>query len=290
VQERNRLEGRLIATLAACPTCRPSPTWLGRHAYSTVVQASGLWNSDFVGGSTLDQRDLRRLEELVVATSRQTGDRDDDDLSDTLLIIPCCQRKRGRGALDLPTRAIDDFLSPGAIETLERGRTAAFERSGTTIDLTSTKQAALRLYTGQPYETPGLRDALVYLMKSGLHCLIVSGGYGLVRPEEPIHYYEAQIQKTAPVWRRRVPMLLADYVERQRINRSFGAFSRQYASVVPNRLTRNDWRAVPQFSRGDEGSPYQEVPRRVGIAVMRLIEARFVPERAAELAPWELSA
>lgn len=99
--------------------------------------------------------------------------------------------------------------------------------------------------------------------------------------------YEAQIQRTAPVWRRRIPLLLADYIERQRIQRSFGAFSRQYGNVVPTHLTGNDWRAVPVFRRGDEGSAYHEVPRRVGSAVMRLIDARFEPGRTEDgAAPW----
>jgi hypothetical protein len=247
-----------------------------------VVRSSGLWNSEFVDGPRLDQRQLQRFEELVLAVGGQpmAADLSDEDLSDTLLIIPCCQSKRGRGPLDLPTRFVSDFLSPGAAETLETGRTAAFERRGTRIVLTSAKQPALRLYSGQPYETAGLRELLISLLKSGLHCLIVSGGYGLLRPEEPIHYYEAQIQRTAPVWRRRVPLLLADYVERQQIRRSFGAFSRQYATVVPTALTGHDWRAVPMFTRGDEGSAYHEVPRQVGSAVMRLIEVRFRPERA----------
>lgn len=47
--ERNRFEGLLIASLAACPACRPSPTWLGLHAYSPVVSIVG----------TMEQR-LRR--------------------------------------------------------------------------------------------------------------------------------------------------------------------------------------------------------------------------------------
>lgn len=82
-------------------------------------------------------------------------------------------------------------------------------------------------------------------------------------------------------------MLLADYVERQRIQRTFGAFSRQYGGMVPTRLTGNDWRAVPMFSRGDEGSAYHEVPRRVGSSIMRLIEARFQPDRADDgVTPW----
>jgi hypothetical protein len=298
-EERNRFEALIVATLAACSTCQPSAGWLGRYAYSTKVHSSGLWNSEFVGGPTIGSPDLARLHELVAASgalafrhpgSDVVGDLGEAavdtvgraDLSDTLLIIPCCGGKHGRGALALPSRSVTEFLSDGAREVLHAGRAAAFERRGTSVDETMPAQPALRLYTGQPYATPGLRDAIVRLIAdNGLHCLIVSGGYGLVRPEELIHKYDAQIQQTAPVWRRRVPALLSDYVERQRIRRTFGAFSRPYGSVVPSRLTGEDWRAVPTFNRGDDGSPYREVPRRVGLAVMHLIESGFVPERAA---------
>ncbi len=46
-EERNRLESRLIATVAACTVCGPSATWLGRFASREKVRASGLWNSEF---------------------------------------------------------------------------------------------------------------------------------------------------------------------------------------------------------------------------------------------------
>jgi hypothetical protein len=63
--ERNRLEALLVATVAACDVCRPSPSWLGLHAYSGKVRASGLWNSQYVGGTTLDGATLDRFQELV---------------------------------------------------------------------------------------------------------------------------------------------------------------------------------------------------------------------------------
>ena len=63
--ERNDLESVLIATLAACPVCGPSVSWLGRHAYSEKVQSSGLWNSQFVGGPTVTERQLERFRRLV---------------------------------------------------------------------------------------------------------------------------------------------------------------------------------------------------------------------------------
>lgn len=67
MKERNRMEEGLIATLARCPRCRPSPAWLGRFAYNTKVQDSVLWNSEYVEGSnSLNRQELARFEELIL--------------------------------------------------------------------------------------------------------------------------------------------------------------------------------------------------------------------------------
>jgi hypothetical protein len=50
-----------------------------------------------------------------------------------------------------------------------------------------------------------------------LHGLIISGGYGVVHAEEPIHNYNAHLgSKTKAVWSRRLPVVLR-YVQRNRI-------------------------------------------------------------------------
>jgi len=67
-EERNELEKVLIATIAACPVCGPSATWLGHHAYSDKVRSSGLWNSDHVGGPTITAHQLERFRSLARAS------------------------------------------------------------------------------------------------------------------------------------------------------------------------------------------------------------------------------
>jgi hypothetical protein len=63
--ERNELEEALVATLAACPVCNSSVTWLGLHAYNKSVRCSGLWNSEFVGHRPILGTRLGRLRQLV---------------------------------------------------------------------------------------------------------------------------------------------------------------------------------------------------------------------------------
>jgi hypothetical protein len=69
---RNTFEKKLIATVSLCPVCKPSEGWLGKFAYSDNVRKSGLWNSEHVFDQqgTIDDSELKRLEEIVERTAR----------------------------------------------------------------------------------------------------------------------------------------------------------------------------------------------------------------------------
>jgi hypothetical protein len=229
--ERNRFEALLVATVAACTQCQPSERWLGRHAWHSTVKLSGLWNRDFVGDPTISETDLRRLEQLVSKTAAAVW-ATATDLASTLVLIPCSASKAGAPDLQLPLTLVRDRLSPGVAELLEEGRQLAFRR--TSIDLNSPARPAIPTYTGLPYATPGFREALVSQLRRGLHCLIISGGYGLVRPEEPIHKYEAHLQQTRAIWSKRIPAVLRDYVQRNGIRRTFAVFSGSLRKCDPN--------------------------------------------------------
>jgi hypothetical protein len=111
--ERNTFEARLIATLAACPVCKPSQAWLGHLAYPRTVRESGLWNTEFVGGATLTHDDMRRLEQLVDHTGAGTR-HTSGDLQNVLLVIPCSGGKRPGHELELPPVQVADLLNPRA--------------------------------------------------------------------------------------------------------------------------------------------------------------------------------
>ena len=68
---RNSFEEKLVATVSLCPVCKPSSSWLGRHAYSDKVRRSGLWNSDFVFDQTniLSNEKLKTFKTVVEKTS-----------------------------------------------------------------------------------------------------------------------------------------------------------------------------------------------------------------------------
>lgn len=67
--DRNTMEALLVATIAACRICQPSPAWLGRYAYSAKVRASGLWNSEFVGGEPIGETALERFQAMAAASA-----------------------------------------------------------------------------------------------------------------------------------------------------------------------------------------------------------------------------
>lgn len=68
--DRDRLEHRAIATVAACAHCRASPDWLGLHSFAPLVRTTGLWNRKGVGDVPLTGIDLGQL---THATETQTG-------------------------------------------------------------------------------------------------------------------------------------------------------------------------------------------------------------------------
>lgn len=271
--ERNDFEKRLIATVAACPECRPSDGWLGRHAYPQPVRASGLWNVQHVGEQPATGQQLRRFDELVGMTLPGAVPASNVDLSQTLLVIPCSGEKKGAADPGLPVVSVGDLLGPAERQLLLQGRQLAFERPGTSLNTSTPLRPALAWYTGQPYKTDGVRDALVEAIRQGLHCLIISAGYGVLRAEEPINWYNAQIAQTKSVWAQRLAAILADYVRRQKISRSFVLLSRQYAECVPP-LTSAERRSVPMFTRGrDVGSAMRVVPGRIGAELSELLPA-----------------
>ena len=268
--DRNHLEARLIATIAACTECQVSAGWLGSHAYPELVRASGLWNTQYVGGRTATEGDLALLRRSVAAS--QTSKVSMGSLDHTLLLIPCSGRKAGVVDPGCPVVRVEDLLGSAAAAALAEGRELAFQRPGTRIDRNSLLRPAIAWYTGQPYATPGVRDGLVAAIERGLHCLIVSGGYGVVRAEEPIRNYQAHLSRTRGVWSHRLPAILRDYVQRNGITQTITAVSGVYAGVLPENLTGDDARYVPSFSPGvDRGAALQVVPARVGALLAEVL-------------------
>ncbi len=75
VYERENFEEKIIATIVACPVCKPSENWLGRFAWSIKVRTSGLWNSNYVNSSRkMKESDLALFEQRIRETLSKASD------------------------------------------------------------------------------------------------------------------------------------------------------------------------------------------------------------------------
>jgi hypothetical protein len=204
-------------------------------------------------------------------------------LGDVLLLIPCCGAKEGNGlsAKARPGR-VDTELSEKAFALLTDGRRKVAERFPQRFDQDSPLLPATAWYTGNPYKVPGFRDALDGALERGMHCLIVSAGYGLLRPDELIHKYNLKMSETLTIWRGVLPRVLEDYIAQNAIRTVFGAMSKKYydaAAGVSERLSNvGFWWCVPRHDRDAGGAATQQIPEAVGHAVTNLIADDFKPD------------
>ncbi len=205
-------------------------------------------------------------------------------LSEVLLLIPCCGSKKGTSpAPPMTSAALSEELSPDSLALLDEGRQLAFSSEPNAIDLSSPLLPAVTWYTGRPYNVDGFRPSLDSVLTLGLRCLIVSAGYGLLRPDDPIHKYDLTMQRTLGIWRRRLPRILADYVSRNGARRVFGVLSAKYhEAVAPLERLLPDvavkW-LVPSFGETESGAALQVIPEKVAQGVISLIESSFDPGR-----------
>jgi len=63
--ERLRLESGIIATVAGCSVCSPSPDWLGRYSPKENIRSSGLWLIQGLSAQPLMDIEYQRIIELT---------------------------------------------------------------------------------------------------------------------------------------------------------------------------------------------------------------------------------
>lgn len=211
------------------------------------------------------------------------------NLSDVLLLIPCCASKSGRGrAPAVESAPLGTAFPARAVALLEDGRRLVADKFPERFDLGSRLQPAMVWYTGIIYETTGFRDTLDTAFERGMHCLIVSAGYGLLRPDDPIHKYNLKMSGTLTIWRDRLPQVLADYISSNGGRRVFATMSSDYCKAIVGVEALSHgadllW-YVPRLRRGEGHCPQRQVPEAVGHAVIDLIRSDFTPDERWELA------
>jgi hypothetical protein len=113
------------------------------------------------------------------------------------------------------------------------------------------------------------------------HVLIISGGYGLVRADEPISDYDLIFE--ARRWPHRlIPRCLESYCDAHAIKRvtAFAGRTTPYARVIRQSRwrhagVRNAVLISPSFF---DGGALQQVPNAIGEAVLAFASARLHPD------------
>ena len=158
-----------------------------------------------------------------------------DDLSRTLLIVPCSKSKANFSGRRVTGPRVGNHLPESLAKRLDRARAANYRRSEIHED---TLAPAWQRYRGRFYQAAG--EALADAVRRRLHLLILSGGYGVLLAREPIGLYEARLRASG--WLDRIlEDVLAGYARHHRLKRmyAFVSASGDYRKVVE----RTDWKA-----------------------------------------------
>lgn len=158
------------------------------------------------------------------------------DPRSTLFIFSCSGSKKKEQGGRTQGPSILDELPPLLSQRLAEARARIQRRAS--IDETTLIPAWQR-YSGSLYQAA--RDTIEDALQTGLHMIIVSGGYGLVLAAEPIGYYEAVFKNSW--WPK---CLLGDvlfaYMRRHRLRSvcAVASATTEYAKL----LRRVNWRSM----------------------------------------------
>ena len=188
-------------------------------------------------------------------------------LRSTLIVLPCSASKV-QGGHDGGGNAIVDDLPARLAGDLRSSRSRIAAAAG----ISGPTMPAWRRYDGWLYKAGG--SALGALVVAQFHVLILSGGYGVVRGDEPISWYDMPFELKS--WPERiVQSCLQAYVRRHRLSsvRALMGASTAYARVVRSTKwaesgAEDSLMIAPDFH---EGGAMAAVPTAIGEALGALV-------------------
>jgi len=128
---------------------------------------------------------------------------------------------------------------------------------------------ALNLYTGITYQVPHFKWHVWKALKRGWHVLIVSGGYGIILPNERSHKYNVTINETWRFYKTPVELAIKNYIYTYQIQEIYISLSQNYRMVLPAAFPVPTWWFVPKVS-GMRAR--REVPYQIGYEVKHLLK------------------
>ena len=140
-----------------------------------------------------------------------------------LLLIQCCSGKEGDWEIFSEQRSVLDDLPPRAARELIGLRSQVKSKHADKFG--GKRLTSLALYTGNLYTEATKR--LLLDPPADVRFLIMSGGYGLLRPDEVIEKYNVPMDQTySSVWKSGLPTILDAYVTTNGITAVHGIVSR----------------------------------------------------------------
>ena len=139
-----------------------------------------------------------------------------------LFIVQCCSAKDGEQEIFSEQRSILDDLPPTATQALIGLRRRV--KSTYADKFWGKRLTSLALYTGHLYT--GATKKLLHDPPADVRFLIMSGGYGLLRPDEIIEKYNVRMDQTYSVWKAGLPAILDAYLTSNGITSVHGIVSR----------------------------------------------------------------
>lgn len=196
---------------------------------------------------------------------------------DVLPLIPCCSKKDGSREFFEEELKVSNFIGSKSTSILEKGRKLCSED----IQEKTEPKPALTRYNGNLYDcVPDFKQIVAKVIEeNGLHLLIVSASYGLVRPEEAIKKYDKTMSKRKSAWSERIPKILSDYIQRNSITHLYGFLGKTtpYMDVVKkldsNKTNLRTGRLY--YPTNYIGAPLQTVPKLSGRGMLSLIKSGF---------------
>lgn len=189
-----------------------------------------------------------------------------------LFVLPCSGAKSSDGA-SRETRSVIDNLPVHLADelALARSRIADMAR----VD-ESTFLPAIDRYDGYLYDEG--RPAIKLLLDRGARVLIISGGYGLVLPDEPIGYYSCVFQPK--MWPDRlVERCLAAFAKETGVRRVVGILSAttSYATVFRRTAWPSSVKSVHLLTPEPVGGAMVKAPRAQGEVLVTITQDGSLP-------------
>lgn len=175
-----------------------------------------------------------------------------------LFLIQCCAAKKGHREIFGQQRSVlADLPAPAKTQLIAlRGRV----RSRYADKFGGKQLTSLGLYTGHLH-TEATKQLLLD-PPIDARFLIMSGGYGLLRPDEKIEAYNVKMEETYSVWKAGLPAVLQAYVVSNGISEVHAIVSRS-----------GDYKRVLEAARRDGVPITTHAVRYTGNVALRAVSA-----------------